>query len=197
LCGVEVPNQFGIIIRGLRQLITIRHTEVQPNGLPLILEREVVSPLWRFQDGNVSWHLVLQQQQFAAHVFDPAQTAGTSPEERGLDTALLYNPPLTPYFPPGAGYPPGKGIGDLGTFRDIRFPWTDTNWTMEEMVRGPGAVVLYASVFQTNPAIRPVYPSFDGMRPEDRFLSDFADARYGRIAGAIIFEIVEMTRKKK
>lgn len=195
LCGVEIPNQYAIIIKGLRQAATIRHTEID-NGRPLILEREIVSPFWRFLDGNISWHLMLQQQQFAANVFDPAQTAGTSPEEQGLDTVLLYNPPLVPYTPPGAGYPPGNGIEDLGTIRDIRFRWDRTSWTMHTIVRGPGAVVFYASVFQTNPANRPQYPSVDGMRPEDKFLSNFPDARYGRVMGAMTFQVVEMERKK-
>jgi hypothetical protein len=189
LCGVEIPVGFGIVIRGLRQGATIRHVE-QTNGEPLIIEREVVSPFWSFLDGNISWHLRLQQQQFAPRGFDPAQLAGTDPEMRSLDTALLYSPPLVPYTALGAGQPPGAAVGDLGTFRDMRYQWDQTQWGLSQMIRGPGAVVFYASVHQTDPANRPLYPGVAGMRPEDQFISNFPDAIYGRVAGGMIFELM-------
>ena len=193
LCGVEIPAGYAIMIRRLRQAATIRQTDIL-NGEPRIIEQDITSPFWRFQDGNISWHLRLQKQQFAPKVFDPAQIAGTSPEMRALDTALLYRPPLVPYRALGAGQPPGTSVGDLGTFRDIRFTWQNQSLSLRSLVKGPGAVVFYASVFQTDPAIRPLYPSVAGMRPEDQFLGNFPRAIYGRVAGAIIFEIREINK---
>lgn len=189
LCGVEIPVGFSILIRGLRQFASLRHTETI-NGLPLIIERPIVTPLWRFLDGNISWHLRIQKQQFAPLQFDSVQAPGTDPSQRNLDSALLYVPPLVPYVAPGNGLPPGEAVGQLGTFRDIRFPWDDVNWTMSALVPGPGSVVFYASVFQPSFVDRPLYPSVAGVVPEDQFLSNFRDARYGRVAGAMIFEML-------
>jgi len=107
----------------------------------------------------------------------------------GLDSVLLYTPPLAPYIALGAGIPPGDAVGDLGTMRDIRYPWGSTDWTISELVKGPGAVAFYASVFQTNAEGRPFYPGVLGMRPEDQFISNFPEAIYGRVAGAMIVEI--------
>lgn len=190
LCGVEIPPRRAISIRGLRQAATIRHVETV-NGVPLILERPVVTPFWRFLDGNISWHLRLQQQQFAPKANVAFQIPGTDPTMRNLDSALLYTAPApVPYTALNAGRPPGTAIQDMGTFHDIRYPWDDDNWTMDMYIRGPGAVVFYASVHQTDPVGRPLYPSVSGMTPEDLFLSNFRDARYGRVAGGMIFELL-------
>lgn len=198
LCGVEIPAKAGIIIRGLRQYATIRYQE-EANQIPVIVERPIVTPSWTFRDANISWHLRMQPNQFAPQVFDAGQLPATSPEMRGLDAALLYNPPLLPYVPPGAGHPPGAAIGDLGTWTDMRFPWQETNWTMSHYVRGPGAVVMYCSVFQREIVDPPIHPNGAGLVPEDRFLARFASLQapgatrgvfYGRVAGSLIFEIV-------
>lgn len=188
LTGVEIPVGYSIIICKVRQLATIRQVDIL-NEEPRIVEREIESPLWRFQDGNISWHLRLQQQQFAPRHSDAAQIAGTSPEMRALDTALLYRAPLTPYRALNAGYPPGTSVSDLGTFRDLRYPWQSQATPLNILVRGPGAVVFYASVHQTNPEDRPLYPSVRGMRPEDQFISNFTQAVYGRVAGGLVFEM--------
>lgn len=192
LCGIEIPSGYAIIVQGLRQAATIR-TQTTENGIPLVLEREIDSPLWRFLDGNISWHLRHEENLYSRHVSDPAQTPGTDPTMLGLAPALLYVPPLVPYVPPNGGLPPGGAINGLGSWRDIRFPWTSTDWGMSEIVRGPGRVVMYASVRQTNPSalVRPLYPDVEGMRPEDRFVSNFQlTAVYGRVAGSIIFNIM-------
>lgn len=193
LCGVEIPIGYAITIRLLRQAATIRQTDIL-NGEPRIIEQDITSPFWHFQDGNISWHLRLQKQQFAPKGFDAAQIAGTSPEMRALDSALLYRPPLVPYSALGSGQPPGTSVGDMGTFRDIRFPWQNNSLSLSTLVKGPGAVVFYASVFQTNPDIRPLYPAVLGMRPEDQFLGNFPRAVYGRVAGAMVFEIREVKK---
>lgn len=198
LCGVEIPSGYAIVLRGVRQYATIR-AELTLNGILLPLEAEITSPGWSFIDGNISWHLRHQQNQFARHRADPAQTPGTDPMMQGLSPALLYDPTLAaPYVPPNGGRPPGNSVYGLGTWRDMRYPWTSTDWTLSTVVRGPGSVVFYASVHQTDPdaEIRPVYPDVDGMRPEDRFVSNFIrTAVYGRVAGSMIFELLPCVGK--
>lgn len=197
LCGVEIPAGYAIVIRGLRQLATIRGctgdgaqpSQDFPPDCLLTLEREVVSPLWSFLDGNISWHLRWQKNRFSSRRVDPSQLPGTSPNTRSLESVLLYVPTIAAvYVPPASGQPPGDALGALGTFRDIRFPWGNTDYALSEVVRGPGAVAFYASVRQTNPSSRPPYPNLPGMRPEDQFLSSFPNAIYGRVAGAMLFE---------
>lgn len=189
LCGVEIASGYAIIIRGLRQLATIRGV-IAATGQ--VFETEIESPLWTFPDGNISWHLRWQTNRFSRRASVVAQLAATSVEMVGLDTSLLFRPPLIePYFPLGGGIPPGRAIGALGTFRDMRYPWTCTagqEFTFSEYIRGPGAVVFYVSVHQTDAKDRVAYPSLPGMRPEDLFVASFPNARYGRVGGAIVYE---------
>lgn len=192
LVGVEIPKGFVITIKGLRQAATLRSVVAQEDGSSLVIEREIVSPFWRFMDGNISWHLRYTKNVFTNRLYDTTQAPGTSPGlGKGYDSALLYLPPLVPYTPPNGGQPPGDGIEDLGSFNDLRYPWEETSWTMEQLISGPGSVILYASVKQTDPTGRPAYPTTcEGLRPEDQFVSNFPDAIYGRVAGAMTVELL-------
>jgi hypothetical protein len=205
LCGIEIPSGSEIVIHGLRQLVTLR-SEYASGDLTYALEFEQVSPFWHFIDGDVSWHLRHHTNIFAAQS-DAAQLPSTSPGLRGgFDTSLLYTPPLAPtYVPPSAGIPPGIDVdGSLGTFRDIRFEWDLADWTLSTTVSGPGYVVFYASVHQTDPATRVQVPTtivdVGALRPEDRFLlatraapnpdeEAIETAIYGRVAGAMTVEL--------
>lgn len=191
LCGVVIPTGGELVIRGLRQLATIRGQRTV-GEVTTTFEREVDSPLWSFPDGNISWHLRWQNTEEAPFECDPAQEPGTSPNMQGTDSAFLYLPPgLVPYKAPNAGQPLGSSVPGLGTWRDIRFPWTGTEWELEEYLRGPGKVVFYASVHQPNAVLRDSanFPALPGMREEDLFLSSFASTCvYGRVAGSIIYE---------
>jgi hypothetical protein len=208
LAVVTIPSGSAVVIRGLMQVATIRAlvpTSVDISGEavagPTIpFEREVVSPFWKFPNGNISWHLRWKQTKAAADVHDPAQVAGTSPKIDGMDAALLYSQ-LVPYVTLRGGIPPGRAVGDLGTFRDMRWPWGNTDWGLNHLIMGPGQVALYASVFQPDRSIWTVensdgtegtitLTSNEGMRPEDQFLANFGPANvfYGRVAGAIIYE---------
>lgn len=197
LCGVQVPTGGKIVIRGIRQLATIRGQLTVGSGASAVtttFEREVESPLWSFPDGNISWHLRSQITEQAPFGCDAAQEPGTSPSMQGIDAALLYLPTgLVPYKAPHGGQPLGEPVGSLGTWRDMRFPWTATDWSLEWLLCGPCKVVLYASVHQPNAAARAAanYPALDGMREEDKFLSSFySTCVYGRVAGSIIYEPV-------
>lgn len=193
LCGAAIPSGGGLIIHGIRQAATIR-AETDLNDEPLVIEREITSPLWRFPDGNISWHLRhIQVLGSGSSPFDVNQPPGFSSNLNALDSAVLYDPPALPYNAPRLGKPPGDDIGDLGTWRDIRFPWRDDGsfQDLNYLVRGEGSVVLYASVHQPDPSNRANFPDVDGMRPEDRLVSNFNDtAIYGRVAGALVVELV-------
>jgi hypothetical protein len=203
LCGVYVPTGGSIVIRGLRQLATLRGqrtTGEDPDTVTTTFEREVESPLWQFQDGNLSWHLRWQKTESSAYGCDADQEAGTSPNTQGTDTALLYLAPgLVPYRAPNAGQPLGDPVGSLGTWRDnTRFSWGNTDWSLELYLCGPGKVILYVSVHQPNASLRAQadFPALDGMREEDKFLSSFySTCVYGRVAGSIIYEpILEISK---
>jgi hypothetical protein len=214
LCGAEIPGGAGLVVRGIRLAATMRAEILRTSelGVPagaFVFEREVVSPFWHFPDGNVSFHLRWTQQvQSRRFIFSAGQVPGTSPSTFGVDSALLYTPgpggifPVV-YTPPGAGIPPGRDVDFLGTIRDAgRYPWTNTDWDLSVPVIGPGVVTLWASVYQTNPETRiappqltPPPPFTDplvcGLRPEDQFLMQFpADAVYGRVAGALLLDLM-------
>lgn len=190
LCGVQIPAGRAIILHGLRQAATLRCTR-EVSGCPVLAnELEITSPFWSFSDGNISWHLRLVPNVLAPATADPAQQPGTDPNLNRLDSALLYVPPLTPYVAPNAGIPPGAAADLLGIWRDMRFPWNNTEWDLHALIPGPHNLVFYASVHQTNPDGRPLMVVADpgALRPEDRFLATFQAAIYGRVAGAMTIE---------
>lgn len=202
LCGLQIPSGASIVIQGLRQMITLRSlfptglTPPGPSVYPIDLEQS--SPLWHFSDATVSWH-VRHYPNIFARVFDAAQPPGATPSLRGVDTALTYTPPLAPYVAPGGGVPPGQDVDFLGTIRDLRYPWHQTDWDLAVAVGGPGLVVFWASVHQTNPGTRPQIPAVadvGALRPEDRFTlatkagsPSLETTIYGRIAGAMTVEL--------
>jgi hypothetical protein len=200
LCSISVPARRRAVLRGLRTLVTIRQSYTLDSGVAYPVEREVVSPLWHFQDGNVSWHLKwMRTSETRRHFYDAGQGPGTSPTDWGGDSALLYVPPYNPftlvplpYTPLNAGVPPGTSVDFLGTWRDMRYPWTNTDWRLGVPIVGPGTVTLYATVHQTNPETRVAIPEFvslEGLRVEDQFLVNNTSAVYGRIAGAMLVEL--------
>lgn len=211
LCGAEIPGGAGLIVRGLRQAVLLRadyplEDEQGNYAGTFSFFKEQTSEWWRFIDGNVSFHLKWTQQvQSKRHIVDPLQRAGLSPSTFGVDSAVLYVPtgadPLgPPYTPPGAGIPPGRDVDFLGTLRELRYPWGNTDWSLHVPVIGPGKVTLYASVYQTDPDTRlkppqlvPPAPFTDpvlcGMRPEDQFLMQHPTCRYARVAGALLLDL--------
>lgn len=197
LGGVAVPRECGLIVVGLRTAVTLRAEVSNTDGSLSVFELEQTSPFFRFPDGNVSFHLMWKQDACGPVICDPDQQPATSPDLDCDDTSLLYTPP----FPPGAPYvalnggvPPGDGVGDLGFMRDLRFPWDHPDWVLSEIMWGPGVVTLYASVFQTDPARRSpctlTPEQRDALRPEDKFACAFPQARYGRVAGSIVYELL-------
>lgn len=204
LAGIQIPSGYGIIIRGLRLAQTIRTivTSENENADPIPYELEVTSPFWHFRDGNVSYHLMHQGDSQTTRRNAPdtgtgVQLAGTSPDFRsyGSGSSLLYtsyNSVARTYTAPSLGRPPGAGVAHLGNIHDLRYPWGNTDWSLHLPVMGPGAVVLYASVFQ--PAVNSRTPipgcsALSVLRPEDQFVAAYTDAVYGRVAGALTVEL--------
>lgn len=205
LLAISVANNRALSVKGLRQLVTIGAvpSQRQPGCPGVPVELAVTSPFWHFVDGNVSWHLRWENEiQARLHAIDPAQQPGTSPSLEGTDSVLLYAPPFPPYTPPGAGIPPGFAVDALGTWHDLRFPWDETHWGLDIPLRGPGTLVFYASVHQTNPETRcPINPPSSGLdvlSPEDQFVAAFeaddVDVTYFRVAGALTVEIFPCCR---
>jgi hypothetical protein len=209
LVAIQVANNRALIVKGLRQYLSIgAFGEAGTDCVPVLSELEVTSPAWHFADGNVSWHLRYENDtQSRLHVIDPAQQPGTSPSLEGTDPVLLYTPtsppfPASPYVPPGAGIPPPFAVDALGTWHDLRFPWDETHWEMSIPLRGPGTLVFYASVHQTDPEERcPIFvptAGIDVLSPEDQFVAAFEadeiDVMYQRVAGALTVELFPCCR---
>ncbi len=197
LAAIDIPNNHAIVIRGIWQYATLRALTARggPDCLPVPLELEIESPGWHFADGNISWHLRWEPNQFSEEsVFDAGQQPGTSPTMNGVDHALLYVPPLTPYQAPGAGIPPGTDVDYLGTIREMRYLDRQSR-ELAIPVFGPGRVAFYASVHQTDPVSRcPIDSVPAGIgRPEDQWLffweDQDIDVIYGRVAGGLAVEL--------
>lgn len=188
------------VIRGIRQGLTlgVNRSATSPRVLPY--EFPVTSPTWRFPDGNVSWHLVrepndyptdqqplsdaaswryLQSDQpamlyksasFAINTFEPATGA-----------PLFYANGLTAYVPPVFQASQRAPIGNLGNLKGIYYPWNATSDDkLNIVVNGNCRISLYASVLQSNPATRLNPTALTatnviscGISPEDAFVSNF------------------------
>jgi hypothetical protein len=224
LATVEVPARHRFWVTSIRQLLTIaarvdiyRDVPQGPQADPsfILLERQVITPMWAFPDGNVSWHL--RRTPPDARDREPPMTFqqgcdrnpyGREPAQcavRPSNTAI--GPSL--YIPPGAGIPPGEPVSNYGHWNDMRDPWyaQPSTTALGLEVLGPCSVILYASVWQTNPDQRPV-PDFGlgpeqfvcsmGLEPEDQFWTAFnASARYHRIAGELTGELEPLDDDEK
>ncbi len=195
LAAIEIPGGASVVIRGLRQSVQILAPVPMEAGGNYPIYREQVSPFWHFSDGNVSWHLRHYTDLFR-NVFDPAQAPGTSPTMRGTGPARLYQLG-GPFAASGGGVPPGVDVQGLGTMRDLRYPWRNTNWGLAVPVGGPATIALFCSVKQTNPSTRPQLPNIapnTSLAPEDVFTLETRQqtteiTRYGRVAGALLVEM--------
>lgn len=164
---------------GIRQGLTIGNflNADAPSTYPL--ELFVTSPTWKFVDGNVSWHLVYEDnaqpnphqltitdtQNWAKDCSDsPAMLYSTF--TNGVvnvnGAPILYMENLTAYTPPQLQNSWKPIAGDLKNFYDLRFPYTgDGAWRAFGgsdggiWLEAGRRVSLYASILQTNPATRP------------------------------------------
>jgi len=186
---------------GIRQLVTI--VANIPNGVGAAqtiypLELQVFSPFWHFTDANISWHL--------KKVAPLKRNTNNAFNAEGLQFQYAQTPALLfqkapaeagGYVAPYGGIPPGNNLlADLSNFHDLRFPWQSSQtWSeLDTEFEGPCDIALFASVKQTDPATRPTLPvgltdnQQRTMPEEDRFVYNFPQTIYGRIAGSLVFE---------
>jgi hypothetical protein len=193
------------IVHSVRQLLTIG-TEIESNtaGLTIPLELDVTSPTWHFVNGNVSWHLrfVNPKVQAFLRTFPdvPPFTLPFASGQDGTTTAILARS-QAPYRALNEGVPYGEPVRGLGTFRDIRYPWTQSSEpaALGIEVLGPGDLVLFASVYQPDPELRPLppvvlpAPELAVLRPEDAFVLSYPNARYWRIGAEMVVDLCNPT----
>lgn len=202
LCGVNVPNRTVCVVRHLRQLLYIGtdlETEQDQPSEQWRIEVPVTDPLWSFPDGNVSWHLTaMTPHKPDTRIGNTTIGQPVSYRSDALDSVLLYTPGTpdpTSYWPINGGVPYGQPVGGLGTFRDMRFPWTGRSDYLGLQVEGPCLLVMYASVYQTDPDNRPNKPvgiETAGLRPEDLFVFNYPQARYTRIGGRMDTDLISL-----
>jgi hypothetical protein len=208
LAGVAVAPYTKCRIRGIRQAVNIGVDIPGATNEPdFPLDIDQVSPFWSFIDGNISWHLryiagaVLagntrnQQSGQAGTSFDYARGSDSSVVQEGQN---VYPGSLT--APAAAGVPPGRNIGPLGTFRDLRYPWILRTDVLDAEVIGPGLLVFFASVKQTSPLTRgrPLLApnaNLSVLTREDQFVIAYPNARYTYVAGSILCDMGATTRR--
>jgi hypothetical protein len=202
-------------IRGWRKLLTIGF-DAAPTGAGShrFVELEVVTPNWRFPDGNVSWHLMDAGPPNATGI--PEVGKGPSDFDNvsfriSLSSAMVYETitlpakstnyvSLTQYAPPNGGKPYGlplsAGIG--GDMLTQETSWRDPNaWNSLDIPwEGARTVFGYASVRQTSPTTRMALPApaaffSNGLPPEEQFLLTFPTAPivYWRVGMQLICEV--------
>jgi hypothetical protein len=179
LASFTVGDGACVKIRGYRQLATLGFAQKQgseEDATVYVVEQEIVSPFWRFTDGNISWHIHVFGGPNASDVpkgvtapyTDVARDVVSYKRYWADSPCLLYGPGsgaapgniyqnIATYVPPNNGKPWGSAIASKqGTFYDLRTPWR-THGALDSLdipVRGPATVAFFASVRQSNPETR-------------------------------------------
>lgn len=198
---------------GVRQYLSIGAPQTSDSGVSSFFEKQVTSPLWRFPDGNASWHVMALPPNTQRPAFLGALPAGVSgnatnqlpgfafvntkgPAVLSL-TSAIDDAADGKYLPPNGGRPFGAPLtGDLGNIHDLRWPWGSANswhYSVDVPINPPCDVAMYVSIKQTNTATRnnPTVPegvNLSVLSPEDQFYLSFpTTAVYWRVAGSLVF----------
>jgi len=204
LATVQVPANMRGFIRSIRQLLTIGWDQQAGDDLPVTIpfefSAELLSPVLRFVDGNVSWHLTFRPSPFRfGNPPSPGQPRSWSRSFNVSSPAILYDAlPASlggaGYRPPNSGHPIGVGVGQLGQWPDLRYPWRSVPAPfpgIDASVDGPGSLMLWASVYQTDPESRPQPPpplaplEF----PWSLLWTGVQQARFIRVAGELAVDL--------
>ena len=205
----------GIRVLGMRQGVTLG---MDANlGTPPLrpIEQFVETPTFRFVDGNISWHLMIDRENRVEK--KPATDASNWTFLQSTSPSMLYqtftntkiNPQgapleymvgLTAYSPPAFSQI-GDAVAGLGNIHDLRYPWDSASVWRDLgdgglFIDGGGRLTLYASVLQTNPATRgsPSHTMTNissSNLPEESFLQDYSVAGPGEVQlGPIYWRIM-------
>jgi hypothetical protein len=199
-CLASLTFQDGIRLLGLRQGLTIgvdgNENVTSPPEYPI--EAWVTTPTFKFVDGNVSWHCVVERQPQRTQAMpgtnaqswaylqsdSPAMLYNTFTNSNVTTTGapILYIKGLTAYTPPDISYL-WEPVAGLGNIHDLRFPWDSSGaWRSFGKhgieIEGGGRLSLYASVLQTNPNTRGTPEADVGASdafaaPEECFIGSF------------------------
>ena len=199
-CLASVTFQNGIRLLGLRQGLTIGRDANQGTPPEWPIECWVTTPTFRFVDGNVSWHCVVERQpkinqgqpNTSTQNWQKLQSDGpamlyqsftNSNVNPATGAPIVYSQGLTAYVPPSLSnsWEPVAGASNM---HDIRFPWNSGHaWSSFGQggidIEGGGRLSFYASVLQSNPLTRGL-PTLSptslssNAAPEECFIKDFS-----------------------
>lgn len=195
LCGGQIADGMAARVVEFAQYLAIGSVMAGGGGVGFVpVSCQVLSPLWSFVDGNVAWGLTWRRWNGLQEPPDGLiRPPATSRRLEGLDSALLFEGATpTPYVPAAGGIWPGSPIGSLGLIRDVRSPWGKNTVSFDFTVEGPAEIIAWASVKQTNPETRPSLPAptdLGAICQEDRFVLEYPDAIYRKIAASLTLEI--------
>jgi hypothetical protein len=180
-------------------------------------EKPIVTPRWRFPDGNISWHVMALPPNVPTPAFLGGLPVGATGNVTNQKPGFAFDNTSSPsilsltgkadgvaYLAPNGGRPFGVPLTpDLGSIHDMRWPWDSANswhYSLDVPINAPCDICLYASVQQTNtesrnlPSVPPspvpgsAAAGFGTLTPEDQFLLTFpTTAAYWRVAGALVF----------
>lgn len=204
LCGARFQKGEKVRLVGMKQYAELAATFAVVDSTSTVFTFPIASPLWRFPDGNISWHVMIRGPGWR----DTRSTTNTDSVmfRDAKSSALLYES-LGPYVPPNAGRPYGKPLPfcDLGNMHDLRYPWRDSQSERELDIPLPVPcdVIAYCSVWQTAGVLGALPSALSAnqlasLQPEDRFAVAMSGAGasqtpvYNRVAAQLTFE-EEMT----
>lgn len=199
LARAQFQNGENVRLRGIRQYASLFGDLLDtsnPSVPPVVVatfEKQILSPMFRFPDGNISWHVRVIPKT-ARDRRNPAN-ADSLIYQDSYSPALLYQS-LAPYVPPNGGRPWGKAVTGLGNIHSLDWPWRDSQVELglDWPVPAPCDVAIFASVAQTDVSTHASFAQmsnaqFAALGPEDAFFVAYAPtARFGRIAASLIFE---------
>lgn len=184
----------GVRLVGIRQYADLVARVPVEGGQTQVFHREIKSPMFHPPDGDISWHVMIINNTFR-DTRHPANTDSFLYQD-SRSAALLFQTPA-PYSPPNGGRPWGRPIGaSLGNIHELRYPWRDNHveHLLDIPIPLPCDVALFASVRQNRVGTNPTgagmtADQISSLDQEERFLVNFHEtARYGRIAGSLVFE---------
>jgi len=184
----------GVRLVGIRQYAELIARVTSEDGPTQVFRKEILSPMFRPPDGNISWHVMIIPKT-ARDRRNPAN-ADSFVYQDSYSPALLFQT-TSPYSPPNGGRPWGTAIGaSLGNIHELRYPWQKdfTEYAIDIPIPLPCDVALFASVRQNDPSTNPTGTGLTAQQiaaldPEEQFLVAFHDvAQYGRIAGSLVFD---------